>query len=237
MQRPEKTTYATITRFIAAILPHKENNTPRLFHVPRNPRYDAETATVEQIILSVAPTSGVYALIGHTPGDENVIGTVNSSTLYSLPPRTLCFLYQPFDLDQRSVRRGTLTLSSHNAFNELLTVGWNLALAERIQMNEEFGEPELAQIGLSEMGLQRGWATADTDAPGKHVLYPTGQPRVGGLAAAKAMGLTVVCVGHRPAEDCGIRYLAGRLRTAFPRVRVEEICEGEQPRSISVKES
>lgn len=126
------------------------------------------------------------------------------------------------------------------------------------RIKEEFGEAELAHDGLSdqiravaimnafhedevhrvlELALQRGWAAADDDAPGKHLLYLTGQPRVGGLEAAKALGMTVACVGHRPAEDWGIRYLAAQLRENFPAVPVEEIYEEEEPRIKDSKES
>jgi putative NIF3 family GTP cyclohydrolase 1 type 2 len=85
--------------------------------------------------------------------------------------------------------------------------------------------------------LEHGWAAADDEAPGRHVLYLTGQARVGGLQAAKAVGMTVVCVGHRPAEDWGIRYLSNQLRIAFPGVHVEGIYEEETPRTKEPKES
>jgi putative NIF3 family GTP cyclohydrolase 1 type 2 len=290
MQRPKKPTHAAVTRFIASILPLKENDVPRLYHSPRNPRYDAETAVVDQIVLSVTPTPGVYSLIGYKPDDANA----NPQTSFRLrPPRTLCFLHRPFTLDRRSVRRGTLVLSSHTCFDEVLTVGWNTVLAERLQMNvddsvciqgykgdaerrigivgpvsmlrdlllhrikEEFGEAELAHDGLSDeihavaimnafteeevhrvlqAALQHGWAAADDEAPGKHVLYLTGQPRVAGLDAAKTLGMTVACVGHRPAEDWGIRYMAARLRTAFPGARVEEVYEEEPPQEKHKKD-
>jgi putative NIF3 family GTP cyclohydrolase 1 type 2 len=290
MQRPKKPTHTAVIRFIATLLPIKENDVPRLYHVPRNPRYDPDTALVDQIVLSVTPTPGVYSLIGHTPGDAYS----DHPSIRPRPPRTLCFLHRPFTLDRRSVRRGTLVLSSHTSFDEVLTVGWNTALAERLQMNvedsicvqgykgdperrigivgqvlmvrdmllrrirDEFGEAELAYDGLSdeiravaimnafneeevhrvlEIALQRGWAAAEDEAPGKCVLYLTGQARVGGLEAAKALGMTVVCVGHRPAEDWGVRYLAAQLRSTFPGVHVEDVYEEEIPRIKEPKES
>jgi putative NIF3 family GTP cyclohydrolase 1 type 2 len=283
MQRPTKPTHAAVTRFIASLLPPKENDVARLYHVPRNPRYDPDTAAVDQIVLSVTPTPGVYSLIGYTPDDSDI----SAPTRNRRPPRTLCFLHRPFTLDRRSVRRGTLVLSSHTSFDEVLTVGWNTVLAERLQMNvedsiciqgykgdperkigivgqvsmlrdlllhrtqEEFGEVELAHDGLSdeiravavmnafnedevqrvlEIALQHGWAEADDEAPGKHLLYLTGQPRVSGLEAAKTLGMTVACVGHRPAEDWGIRYLASQLRSTFPGIPVAEIYEEEEVR-------
>jgi putative NIF3 family GTP cyclohydrolase 1 type 2 len=294
MQRQKKPTHAAVTRFIASLLPLKENDVPRLYHVPRNPRYDPETAVVDQIVLSVTPTPGVYSYIGYTPEDTNNNPSVPHSTFRPRPPRTLCFLHRPFTLDRRSVRRGTLVVSSHTSFDEVLTVGWNTVLAERLQMNvddsvcvqgykgdperrigivgqvamlrdlllrrikEEFGEAELAHDGLSdeiravaimnafgeeevhrvlESALQHGWAAADDEAPGKHLLYLTGQPRVAGLEAAKALGMTVACVGHLPAEEWGIRHMAARLRVAFPGVRVEEVYEVETPRPKDLQNS
>lgn len=289
MQCPKKPTHTVVTQFLSTLLPLKENDVPRLYHVPRNPRHDPDTAVIEQIVLSVTPTAGVYSLIGYS-----IENTPLSSIFGSRPPRTLCFLHRPFTLDRRSVRRGNLVLSSHTSFDENLTVGWNTVLAERLEMGmddsiclqgykgdterkigivgpvallrdlllhrikEEFGEAELAHDGLSdeiravaimnafhedevervlETALQHGWADADDEAPGKHILYLTGQPRVGGLQAAKALGMTVACVGHRPAEDWGIRYLAEQLRSEFPGTRVVELYEKEEPRVKEPKES
>ncbi|CAO2657476.1 Nn.00g036020.m01.CDS01 [Neocucurbitaria sp. VM-36] len=298
MQRPKKPTHAAVTRFIASILPTKDNDVPRLYHVPRNPRYDPETAVIEQVVLSVTPTPGVYALIGYLHDDPNAQqlkappSPPHAAPIpHSLrPPRTLCFLHRPFTLDRHNVRKDTLVLSSHTAFDEVLTVGWNTALASRLglavdesfcvqgykgdserrigivgklsqqqqqrevlvrRIQQEFGATELVHEGPSdeirvvavmnafhedevrrvvEMARQRGWcAGVDEDAPGKHMLYLTGQPRVGGMQAAMALGMTIACVGHRQAEDWGIRYLAASLREAFPGVHVEEVYEEEMP--------
>lgn len=291
MQRSRKPTHATITRFIESLLPLKENDVPRLYHVPRNPRYDAETAVADQLVLSVTPTAGVRKLIGYVPEDSIPASLDSRGPFRPRPPRTLCFLHRPFDLDRRSVRRGTIVLSSHTSFDELLTTGWNTALAARLSMDverclcvqgykgdperrigivgevavlrdvllkrieEEFGQFELGHDGLSDqirviaimnafhgdevnrvlqMAIERGIVHVDGDAPGKHILYLTGQARAGGLEAARALGMTVVCVGHRQAEVWGIRYLGEQLRQSFPGVRVEEIYEDEEPK-VKVK--
>jgi putative NIF3 family GTP cyclohydrolase 1 type 2 len=283
MSRPKKPTHAAITQFIETFLPQKENDVQRLYHVPRNPRYDAETSVLDQVVLSVTPTPGVYSLVGY-PLDESTLGSAAPFPRVARPPRTLCFLHRPFTLDRRSVRKGTLVLSSHTSFDEVLTVGWNRALAERLGMDigdslcvqgykgdadrkigiigpvcipldaflgrirDEFGDSELAHAGLSdevrvvaimnafnadevhrvlEMARHRGWVAADED--GRHVLYLTGQPRVNGLEAGKALGMSVACVGHQQAEDWGIRFLAAQLRTRFPGVHVEEVHEEEIP--------
>ncbi|KAH5529728.1 hypothetical protein HBI29_020050 [Parastagonospora nodorum] len=287
MQISKKPTHAAVSRFMETLLPLKENDVPRLYHVPRNTRYDSETAVVDQIVLSVTPTPGVYSFIGYTPDNATLDPSMRPSPTRTRDPRTLCFLHRPFTLDRRSVRRGTLVLSSHNSFDEVLTTGWNPSLAARLQINvddsvciqgykgdperriglvgpismardllvhrikEEFGEAELAFDGLSdeiravavmnafndhevkrvlEVALQHGWAMANDEAPGKHILYLTGQPRVNGMEAAKALGMTVVCVGHRPAEDWGIRYMAAQLRTKFPTAMVHEVYEEEELR-------
>jgi putative NIF3 family GTP cyclohydrolase 1 type 2 len=284
MSRSKKPTHAAVTRFVETFLPPKENDVQRLYHVPRNPRYDPETAVVDQIVLSVTPTPGVYSLIGY-PLDETTVGsTAPFPRIHPRPPRTLCFLHRPFTLDRHGVRKGTLVLSSHTSFDEVLTVGWNTALAERLGMHigdslcvqgykgdaerrigiigqitvpldalldriqEEFGASEPAHRGLSEeihivaimnafnaeevhrvleMAQQRGWIAPDED--GSHMLYLTGQPRVSGLEAAKAAGMSVACVGHRQAEDWGIRYIAAQLRSTYPDLNVEEVYEEEIP--------
>lgn len=284
MSRPKKPTHAAVTRFVETFLPLKENDVQRLYHVPRHPRYDALTAVVEQIVLSVTPTPGVYSLIGY-PLDESTIGaTATIPKIYPRPPRTLCLLHRPFNLDRRSVRKGTLVLSSHTSFDEVLTVGWNTVLAERLgikttdclcvqgykgdpqrkigivgqvstplhkllgRIQVEFGESELAQEGRSgeisivaimnafnedevhrvlAMAQERGWIAEGGD--GSHVLYLTGQPRASGIEAAKALGMSVACVGHRQAEDWGIHFLGEELRKEFPGTQVKEIYEEEIP--------
>lgn len=75
-----------------------------------------------------------------------------------------------------------------------------------------------------EMARQRGWIQPEGQC-GRHVLYLTGQPRESGLAAANEHGMTAICVGHRAAEEWGIRYMASRFKEAFPGMRVEEVFE------------
>ena len=199
------------------------------------------------------------------------------------------------------MRKGTLVLSSHTSFDEVLTVGWNTVLAERLgikttdclcvqgykgdpqrkigivgqvstplhkllgRIQVEFGESELAQEGHSgeisivaimnafnedevhrkdvregdtiivhkagdvipAMAQKRGWIAEGGD--GSHVLYLTGQPRASGIEAAKALGMSVACVGHRQAEDWGIHFLGEELRKEFPGTQVKEIYEEEIP--------
>lgn len=116
-------THAAVTRFVASLLPIKENDVPLLYHVPRRRRYDAELAFINRIVLSITPTPGVYPFIDHTESH--------------IAARTLCFLHRPWQLDRRAVRGDTLVLSSHTSFDENLTVGWNPPLAARLGMSEE----------------------------------------------------------------------------------------------------
>jgi putative NIF3 family GTP cyclohydrolase 1 type 2 len=87
-----------------------------------------------------------------------------------------------------------------------------------------------------DLAAQKGWIEAKEQGGGRHVLYLTGQPRESGMAVAKQYGLQVACVGHRAAEDWGIRYMARRLREHFPGVDVKEVYEEEEPRVRAVRE-
>ncbi|KAH9863412.1 hypothetical protein IAQ61_009690 [Plenodomus lingam] len=284
MQRQIKMTHAVINDYIISLLPLKENDVRRKYHVPKNPRYDPDTAIVEQIVLSVTPTPGVYSLIGNQIGKSAAASVRPNSQIHHRPPRTVCFLHRPFELDHRNVRGGTLVLSSHTSFDEVLTVGWNPVLAERLGLNvpgasciqgykgdmerkigilgevslpraqllhqtqKEFGGVELVLEGVSDEthvvaimnafneeevhrilneARGRGWIATEDD--GRHIFYITGQPRITGLEAARALSMSVACVGHRQAEDWGIRYIAAQLRHTFPSIRVEEIYEEAIP--------
>lgn len=140
MQRQNRPTHAAVNSYIASLLPLKENDVARLYHIPKGPRYDPETAVVEQIVLSVTPTPGVYSLIGQLPEKS----TDTSTRCYPpipprppRPPRTICFLHRPFNLDRHSLRDDTLVLASHTSFDEVLTVGWNPVLAGRLGFEVE----------------------------------------------------------------------------------------------------
>jgi putative NIF3 family GTP cyclohydrolase 1 type 2 len=276
-----KPTHSAVTRFIASILPPKENDVARIYHAPRTSLYNPDTALVEQLVLSITPTPGVYSRIEQPTRRRRL----HNQPLSQWLPRTIAFLHRPFDLEPKNLRNGTLVLASHTSFDENLTVGWNPALAEQLGMcadaslcikgykgdaerkigmvgqvlatqqemldliRAEFGEPDMVQPGLSneirvvaimnafgEEEVHRVLATAQkmglvpdkyTEAQGRHVLYLTGQSRPAGLQAATALGYTVACVGHKNAEEWGIRYLAARLRAEYPKVQVVEIYEEE----------
>ena len=133
MQQHENPTFAAVNNYIASLLPLKENDISRLYHVPNTPLYDPETTVVEQIVLSITPTPGVYSFIGHHPSDKSTCtSTKPCPPACSRLPRTICFLHRPFNLERHRVRDDTLIISSHTSFDEALTVGWNPVLAGRL---------------------------------------------------------------------------------------------------------
>jgi putative NIF3 family GTP cyclohydrolase 1 type 2 len=106
-------------QFLATFFPTRPRDVQWLYHEPRNwsSSPPPETNPVARIICSITPTPGVYTAMhkARTP-----------------PP--LVFLHRPFDLDRRRVPRGAHVLSSHVGFDEVLTTGWNEALAARLGM-------------------------------------------------------------------------------------------------------
>ncbi|PSN70244.1 hypothetical protein BS50DRAFT_571536 [Corynespora cassiicola Philippines] len=281
MQR--RATHTAVTEYISTLLPVKFNDVSRLYHVPRNPRYNPDTAGVDRVVLTVTPSPGVYNLIGHPSSSANSDSDASSLTDQHRTPRTICFLHRPFSLERRRVRHGTLAISSHTSFDEHLTVGWNTVLADRLgvdvsksaciqgykgdaerkigivgnvsmltslllrRIRQEFGHVEFVHEGrgdeikvvaimnafhaedvhrVLEVAQENRWLSSD-DASSEQILYLTGQPRETGLLAAREMGMSVVCVGHRTAEEWGIRYMASSIRLAFPNLEVKELYEEE----------
>ena len=268
---PPGPSHSQLTDFISTIVPPKALDVNFIYHVPRYQTYTPSTATTTDVILSITPTAGVY------------------TALSALRPRSspLQFLHRPWALDRRQLPRDALVLASHKAFDEQLTVGWNVALASRLRfavtpeticvqgykgdaerkigllaptisgssiqladavtsIKAEFdGEGEVFDNGSSKISviaimnafhpeevervIQAIQAAGWTKSPGR-ILYLTGQVREPGLEAAKAVGMPVVCVGHRACEEWGIKYLAAAIQTTFPRVGVQVILEEEEPR-------
>lgn len=147
-----------LTIFLQSIFPSHPRDVPLLYHTPRHPRYDPVTTPIHDLVLSITPTSGVYNKLTELSSLPLPEGTIK----WQLIPRPACFLHRPWDLDRRAVPRGTLVLSSHKRFDELLTVGWNVALAERLGLDVDRavciqgykGDPE-RRIGLV-AALSRG---------------------------------------------------------------------------------
>jgi putative NIF3 family GTP cyclohydrolase 1 type 2 len=276
-----KPTHEAVKRFIASILPLRENDVPRSYLVPRSPRYDPNTAVIEQVVLSITPTPGVYSQIGVPPRRKHPRSLHENQR----DPRTIAFLHQPFDLEPEKVRHSSLVLASHTSFDENLTLGWNPALAEQLgmcadaslcvkghwenvdrkigmvgqvfatkqelldQIRAQFGEPETVHHGLSDeirvvatmnvftkeevhrvlaMAQKMGLVPDNKpEAYMRHMLFLTCQSYFSGTKLAASLGCTVVRVRHKKTEEWGIRYLAARLREAYPKVKVREIYEEE----------
>jgi putative NIF3 family GTP cyclohydrolase 1 type 2 len=105
------------SQYLASFFPKRARDVQWLYHEPRNPRYSATLAPVSRIVCSITPTAGVYTAMyaARTP-----------------PP--LIFLHRPFTLERKRVPRGANVLSSHVGFDEVLTTGWNEALAARLNL-------------------------------------------------------------------------------------------------------
>ncbi|KAK4623712.1 hypothetical protein CLAFUW4_05500 [Fulvia fulva] len=114
-QHASRIPVADLTAFIQAIFPIRSGDVPFLYHTPYSRSFNAATFFITAIVLSITPTAGFYA-------------SLHSGTKVG-------FLHRPFDLDRREVPRLATVLSNHKGFDEVLTVGYNVALAERIGLD------------------------------------------------------------------------------------------------------
>ncbi|PIA93676.1 hypothetical protein CB0940_04672 [Cercospora beticola] len=114
-------THAEITTFFQRLLPPSANarEVPFLWHSPRHPLYNPSLRNTTTVVLSITPTDGFYA--------------ANNDPMR--PSAPLCFLHRPWNLERRALRRGSLVLASHASFDEHLTVGWNVSLARRLNLD------------------------------------------------------------------------------------------------------
>ncbi|ETS73178.1 hypothetical protein PFICI_15123 [Pestalotiopsis fici W106-1] len=262
--------HTQLIEFFNITIPSHPQDIPLQYHVPRWPRYDPDVVFVRDIVLSITPTLGVYDKLNHLARGRQ---------------KAVCFLHRPFQLDRRALPRGSLVLANHKRFDELLTTGYNTALATRltVDVGRSFciqgykGDPDRrigivgplgaaqplkvlastigAEVGMAELypgsdvspvevramaimnafgpdevarvlaGAEEHGLTPAGDASG--LLYLTGQPRELGLEAAKVANMPAICVGHRPAEEWGIRYLAHLLRESWPQLAVHVVMEEE----------
>lgn len=65
------------------------------------------------------------------------------------------------------------------------------------------------------------------------IVMVTGAPRELGLQKAKELKLPVICVGHRPCEVWGIKFLAKQAKTRWPDLQVDEILDDEESKGDS----
>lgn len=111
-------THTDITAFFRRHLPPSlgpSREVEFFWHTPRHRNYNPSTQTVSSVVLSITPTPGFYA--------------ANNSGA------SVGFLHRPWNLNRRELRPGSLVLACHASFDEHLTVGWNVALAERIGLD------------------------------------------------------------------------------------------------------
>lgn len=78
------------------------------------------TTPVSHITFSITPTPGVYTSLS------------TSQSLFARSAAPVAFIHRPWSLERWKIPRGTTVLSSHTGFDEKLTVGWNVRLAERL---------------------------------------------------------------------------------------------------------
>ncbi|KAF7189871.1 hypothetical protein HII31_08693 [Pseudocercospora fuligena] len=111
-------TYADIIAFFRKYLPPSlgpSREVDFFWHTPRHRNYNPSTQAVTSVVLSITPTPGFYT--------ANNVGS------------SVGFLHRPWNLNRRKLKPGSLVLACHASFDEHLTVGWNVALAQRIGLD------------------------------------------------------------------------------------------------------
>ncbi|KAK8201971.1 hypothetical protein M8818_005496 [Zalaria obscura] len=135
---PQPPTLNTVQRYLAAFFPARKKDVQFVYHTPFS-RW-VQVQPVRKAIFSITPTNGVYKAI-HSCGDEP----------------SVTFLHRPFNLNRYRLgfKSHVTVLSSHVAFDEFLTTGWNTVLATRLGIDVDNavclqgykGDPE-RRIGL-----------------------------------------------------------------------------------------
>lgn len=87
-----------------------------------------------------------------------------------------------------------------------------------------FHPDEVDRVAAAALGL----GLVDSVDECASLLYLTGAVREEGLAAARAKGLRVICVGHQVCELWGIKYISELLKKEFPAVDVVVVDEEEE---------
>ncbi|GAB7324625.1 hypothetical protein MBLNU13_g08511t1 [Cladosporium sp. NU13] len=133
--------------------PKPKSTTPGVQAQLQPPRPLPAHSGVRELVLSITPTEGVYAALGasplpppldHSSGDgftdpAPAIATVPQR--FKPPPggrekfTTAAFLHRPWSLTRGRLPHGTTVWTSHKAFDESLTTGYNLALLESLGAN------------------------------------------------------------------------------------------------------
>ncbi|KAK6840750.1 GTP cyclohydrolase 1 type 2/Nif3 [Apiospora arundinis] len=123
MRRP---TITEINGYLQSLLPVRQGDVAFEYHTPRSGHFNPNSARPAHAILSITPTAGFY----------DALTRAAAAAWPSTRPAPLwAFLHRPWQLDRRRVPRGATIVSSHKAFDEVLTVGNNEALAAKLGMD------------------------------------------------------------------------------------------------------
>ncbi|TKA34371.1 hypothetical protein B0A50_00353 [Salinomyces thailandicus] len=205
-----------VTAHIQGFFTSKTGDVSFFYHVPRP--YIKPTTNVTRLVFSITPTSGFYAELESSPGPA--VG----------------FLHRPFTLNRYSVPRGTTVLACHKSFDEVLTVGYNVALANRLGMNVQAsvclqgykGDParrigiignflqphqaakQIMKVIRSEFGTLEGEFGMDSDSPiSALAIMNAFHPGEVNRVIEDAVAANIVA---SPAESSKILYLTGAVR-------------------------
>ena len=114
---------------------------------------------VRKLVLSITPTEGVYAALGASPLPPPLDHPIRDGITDPAPAKavapnsfkrpggsrekftTAAFLHRPWSLTRGRLPHGTTVWTSHKAFDESLTTGYNLALLEK--MGADIRDPKV----------------------------------------------------------------------------------------------
>lgn len=117
------------------------------------PRPLPANSGVKKLVLSITPTEGVHTALGASPlapplnhpssdgitepapAKVTIPNTFKRQTGSREKFTTAAFLHRPWSLTRGRLPHGTTVWTSHKAFDESLTTGYNLALLERLGAN------------------------------------------------------------------------------------------------------
>ncbi|KAK6815719.1 hypothetical protein PG987_016485 [Apiospora arundinis] len=122
-------TIIDINGYLQSLLPVRQGDVAFEYHTPRSGRFNPKSAGPAHAILSITPTAGFYDAL--TRAAEAAAAAWPSTR----PAPLWAFLHRPWQLDRRRVPRGATIVASHKAFDEVLTVGNNEALAAKLDMD------------------------------------------------------------------------------------------------------
>jgi putative NIF3 family GTP cyclohydrolase 1 type 2 len=133
--------------------PRQKQTEPGVRPQPEPSRPLPAHSGVKRLVLSITPTEGVYTALGASPLplplnhplsdgiNEPAPATAIVPNSFKRPASgrekftTAAFLHRPWALTRGRLPHGTTVWTSHKAFDESLTTGYNLALLERLGAN------------------------------------------------------------------------------------------------------